>query len=134
VWAKMLGGAYSEGDGIGVDAAGNVYTAGYFTGTGDFDPGPGVFIMNATGGDFTYITKFNSSGELLWAVQFVGSNYSYPVGLTLDANSNVHLVGSFAGTVDFDPGPGESTQTAVGEEDIYVVKLTSAGNHLWSRA
>lgn len=40
-WAKGIGGTESDvGQAIAVDAEGNVYTTGYFSGTVDFDPGP----------------------------------------------------------------------------------------------
>ena len=134
VWAKMLGGAgYSEGEGIGVDAAGNIYTAGFFNGPGDFDPGAGVFTMTPAGNEDVYVSKLDSSGNFVWARRMGGSNYAYPVGLALDSNSNIHLVGSFTGSVDFNPGVGTATLTAAGEEDIFVSKLDSAGNYLWAR-
>ena len=46
-WAKNIGG--SRGDDIVVDAAGSVYTTGYFSGVMDFDPGPSTFYMTADG-------------------------------------------------------------------------------------
>jgi hypothetical protein len=43
LWAKSFGGTGVDvGQSISVDASGNVYINGYFSGTVDFDPGPGV--------------------------------------------------------------------------------------------
>lgn len=134
VWAKMLGGStYSEGNGIGVDAAGNVYTAGFFKGAGDFDPGAGVFTMTPTGQEDAFVSKLDSSGAFVWARRMGGSKYAYPAGLTLDSNSNVHVVGSFSGSVDFNPGAPIASLTSAGDEDIFVVKLNSAGTYQWAR-
>jgi len=48
VWAKNMGGDFADqGNAIAVDASGNVYTAGTFATSGDFDPGAGdiYFIL-----------------------------------------------------------------------------------------
>ncbi len=49
-WAKAIGGNKSDySASLTVDAAGNVYTIGYFLGTADFNPGPGTANLTATG-------------------------------------------------------------------------------------
>jgi hypothetical protein len=51
VWAKAIGGPSSAGASeISVDPSGNIYTTGAFTGTVDFDPGPGTFNLTSAGG------------------------------------------------------------------------------------
>lgn len=134
VWAKLLGGSgYSEGDGVVVDNAGNVYTTGFFKGVGDFDPGPGVAAMTAAGNEDIFVSKLDSGGNFVWARHMGGTNYAYAIGLALDAGGNVHVVGSFAGTVDFDPGAGVVNLTSAAEEDVFICKLDSSGNYLWAR-
>ncbi|PHX82007.1 MAG: hypothetical protein CK539_06890, partial [Flavobacteriales bacterium] len=51
VWAKAMGGTGSEsvGGSIALDGSGNVYTAGYFLGTVDFDPGAGLANLTSSG-------------------------------------------------------------------------------------
>src|SRR5262249_14187951 len=45
-WARQFGGtSLDQGEGIAVDSAGDVYTTGSFSGTADFDPGPGIFPL-----------------------------------------------------------------------------------------
>ena len=64
IWAKKLGGTGSDyGYSISVDAAGNVYTTGCFTGTADFDPGSGVFNLTSAGGFDIFISKLDASGN-----------------------------------------------------------------------
>ncbi|MBL0019816.1 MAG: hypothetical protein IPP17_26145 [Bacteroidetes bacterium] len=44
--------------------------------------------------------------------------------MAVDAAGNVYTTGTFAGTVDFDPGAGNFPLTASGVSNIYVQKLT----------
>src|SRR3989344_5911709 len=70
-WAKSIGGTSADvGKSIAVDALGNVYTTGYFAGTVDFDPGPGIFNLTTTnfsGFPDIFISKLDEFGNFLWA-------------------------------------------------------------------
>ncbi|MBK7669533.1 MAG: SBBP repeat-containing protein [Sphingobacteriaceae bacterium] len=67
VWAKKLGGTGDEfGKTIAVDASGNVYTAGFFTGTTDFDPGAGISNLTSSGGFDIFVSKLDASGNFAW--------------------------------------------------------------------
>jgi hypothetical protein len=60
-WAVQLGGN-GIGQDIHVDRYGNIYTTGFFYyGTGDFDPGSGVYNLTATGGNDVLIHKMSQS-------------------------------------------------------------------------
>jgi hypothetical protein len=131
-WARNIGGA--RGDNVKVDAAGNVYTTGYFGGVADFDPGPATFYLTADGGaDDAYVSKLDINGNFLWAVQLGGSNINYNFSVDVDGSGNVYSVGYFAGTVDFDPGPGVFNLTAIGQYDVSVSKLDANGNFVWAK-
>jgi hypothetical protein len=74
-WVKQIGGTGSDrGCEIAMDASGNVYSTGFFEGAVDFDPGPGVNILNSNGRDI-YVSKLDSSGNFLWAKQIGGGKY-----------------------------------------------------------
>ncbi|MFM9946137.1 MAG: SBBP repeat-containing protein [Bacteroidia bacterium] len=129
---------FSAGHSIAVDASGNVYTTGSFSGsTTDFDPGPGVTVLSSLSKERDiFISKFDANGKFLWAKQ-VGSYYEHDIslGIALDALNNVYVTGYFYGTVDFDPGPGVYNLQAVGLEymDNFILKLTSNGNFAWAK-
>jgi hypothetical protein len=81
---------------------------------------------------------FNSgnyfSQNFVWVKTFGGPTYDDWRATSIDAGGNVIAVGSFSGTVDFDPGVGVTNLTSIaGGDDIFVMKLTSAGALVWAR-
>jgi hypothetical protein len=69
-----------------------------------------------------------------WAVNIGGASYDQGFSVTTDINNNVYSTGIFRGTVDFDPGPGVFTVSAVsGAYDIYIVKLDANSNFVWAK-
>jgi hypothetical protein len=132
LWAKQMGGTTSDDAfSISVDPTGNVYTTGVFTGTSDFDPGPGVYNLTSNGASDIFVSKLDPSGNFIWAKQIGGSQNDVATSLFLDATLNVCIGGSFYSTVDFDPGPGTYTLTSVGANDGYLLKLDNSGNFVW---
>src|SRR5690348_9567758 len=74
-WAKGMGGTNSDfGNSIAVDAAGNVFTTGYFYGVADFDPSAGVYTLTSVGLEDIFVSKLDAAGNFLWARTFGGSN------------------------------------------------------------
>lgn len=120
-WAKQIGA--SMGYSLAVDASCNVYTTGIFYGTRDFDPGPGTFNMTSIGSSDSYISKLDSSGNFIWAVQLGGTNEVHTRGLGVDGNGHVYTTGSFDGTGDFDPAATTFNLTSTGSYDIFLHKL-----------
>jgi hypothetical protein len=135
VWAKSMGGPSPEvGRNIAVDASGNVYTDGDITGTGDYDPGPGVFELVYNGPFTNYISKLDSNGDFVWAKLIGGNLVGQNHVLGIDASANVYSTGDFHGTHDFDPGSGTANLTSVGAADIYLLKLNSDGDFVWAKS
>mgnify|MGYP006291602339 CR=1 FL=1 len=134
-WAKSFGGAlFDDGNAITIDASGNVYTTGFFEGTVDFDPGPGIANLSAVGRGDIFIQKMDASGNFLWAKAFGGTLVDIGYAITTDASGNVYTVGRFQETVDFDPGAGTFNLSAVGGTGVFVQKLDPAGNFLWVKS
>src|SRR5678810_531363 len=140
-WAKQMGGrgADAAGASIAVDADGNVYTTGGFSGTADFDPGPGTYNLTSAGTYDMFIFKLDSSGNFIWAKQMGGNSSLDHVSvssITLDAAGNIYSTGTFQGTVDFDPAPGVFTLSAIGNfrtSASFVLKLDADGNFIWAK-
>jgi hypothetical protein len=134
VWAKKMGGLASDiAFKIHVDDSGNVYTAGYFEGTADFDPGPGQINLTSGGSEDIFVSKLNNSGLLVWAKRIGGSETDIAYSLVVDGSGNVYITGGFKGTVDFDPGIGTYYLYSAGSRDIFVCKLNTSGNLIWAK-
>jgi uncharacterized membrane protein YqhA len=132
---SVFGGSLSNvGNSVDVDSAGNIYTTGYFNGTADFDPGAGVTNFTSAGGTDVFVSKLNSSGDLVWAKSFGGSSTDTGTAIAVDISGNVYITGPFVGTVDFDPSAGVANLTSVGGLDSFVLKLNSSGAFVWAKS
>lgn len=129
VWAKQIGKAglsYTDGLSIIADAASNIYTAGYFGDTTDFDPGIGVHNLISAGSNDVFILKLDASGNFIWVRQIGGTATDWTCDLTLDATGNICATGTFPGTVVFDLGPSNYTLTTSGGYDAFILKMSSS--------
>lgn len=118
------------------DEDGFLYVTGYFTGTCDFDPGPGVFNLTGTGStDELYIMKLDPEGQLIWAIATQGQGNKYARTMTIDNERNIVLGGIFTGTADFDPGPGKTELTSTAFlDDLFFAKYDHEGKLVWAQA
>lgn len=134
VWAKQLGGSNLHfGLDIELDATGNIYTAGHFRETSDFDPGTGVFSMTSGGDQDPFIQKLDAAGDFVWAKQFSGVGNDAVQDLAIDPTGNVLVTGYFDALADFDPGVGTFDMTPGGTADIFMAKLNGAGDFMWAK-
>jgi len=131
LWARRIGGSLGDAvNDVAVDAAGNVYATGYFSGTADFDPGTGVTSFTATWKD-AFVWKLDSAGRLIWARQIADVGNGIGSKIVAAPDGSVYVTGSFRGTADLDPGPGTLVMTAEHDADSYVLKLDAAGALAW---
>jgi len=125
---------------IKVDTLGNVYVAGEFLGTVDFDPGPATYSLN--GYDDGFVMKLDQAGNFLWAKQFMttpgsklDAKYSVVREITFDNKLNPCLVGVYAnGSVDMDPGSGTFYLQSKALCNVFVTKLNTKGDLQWAKS
>lgn len=136
--AFSLGGAAGNdyGKDIAVDASGNMILASYFYGTVDFDPATGINNRVSVGTADVGLSKYNSNGQLQWAVSFGSMGVDIPHSVTTDASGNIYVAGYYSGSCDFDPGSGNTTisgtgGTAEAARDGFIVKFSANGNFQW---
>jgi hypothetical protein len=114
---------------LAVDAAGNVYMAGFFGGSISFGTQTLSSAQNTTE---SFVVKFSPQGTLLWSkTAGVTNGDAYVGGVAVDAAGNVYVSGDFDGSLDF--GGGATMQLSANNNDIFLYKFTSAGAPLWGR-
>lgn len=136
VWAKSLSSASHLYAGcLASDPTGNVYIAGSFYGTMDFDPGMAQYNLTATTPDNGFVLKTDGNGNFMWAKSFSGNAGSTNEcsSIAVDDSINVYITGSFAGTTDFNPASATINLTAVGNTDVFISKLDGLGSFVWAR-
>jgi hypothetical protein len=137
VWAKQFGSTSATTPiAMSLDTSGNIFIAGYFSGTTDFDPSTtGTTSFTSNGFDDIFIGKLNASGDLIWAKKIGGLGYDYAGGLVLDSSQNFYITGRFSGTVDFDPNIGVSNLASFdyGTGSSYILKMNDLGNYVWAK-
>ncbi len=129
-YALNVGGTADEiVHGMAQDAAGNIYMAGSFQGTVDFDPGAGSSPLTSAGANDVFVAKYDSNGALLWARQAGGAGTDVATDVVIDNSGNAIVSGSFSQTSSF----GGTNLTSAGSTDAFVWKINPAGATQWAR-
>ncbi|MDQ3046874.1 MAG: T9SS type A sorting domain-containing protein [Bacteroidota bacterium] len=130
-WHKTAGGpANDAGQGVAVDAAGNVYVTGYFGGTASFDG----TMKTAVGYSDIFVAKYTAAGTLVWVQTASGDGditsgvgFDQTLDLALDNTGNPVVGGYFLGAGTF----GTSSFTSAGTSSGFIAKLDALGNWTW---
>jgi hypothetical protein len=132
LWAKRIGNNGADGGAsVAFDSTGNLLVTGYFTGQVDFDPNGGVVNLTSVVNSENFISKFDPSGNLLWANRIGGSGADRGINIAVDSDGNIFSTGFFNGTVDFDSSERVVNLTSSGGSDIFISKFNASGNLLW---
>ena len=127
LWAVSAGGLYGDqGEGITVDASGDVLVTGQFQVTASFGGGGTTLNngLNAAG----FVARYTSAGAFVWAKQFGNLPVMYHNVVT-DPAGNIYLAGSFSATSVF--GTTTLNTTGGADPDIVIAKCDALGNVLW---
>jgi subtilisin-like proprotein convertase family protein len=124
LWTRVVAptGAPASPRTVAADGS-NVYVAGSFNGTLDFDPGPGAFNLTSAGDKDGAVLKLDSAGNFVWARRFGGAALDAAHGLALSPAGNVYVAGSIGATADF----GADSLTPARNIGAYVTQLDGAG-------
>ncbi len=119
-WARSFGGIEDDGaNSAAVDAAGNIYLAGYFRGDIIFG---GTTATSEEGAFNVLILSYTSAGTPRWVQHGGGVLGDSGYQLTTDASGNAYVTGFFQGPSTF----GSVVLTSTSGADMMVVKCTSA--------
>ncbi|MFT5819076.1 MAG: hypothetical protein ACI8ZM_000298 [Crocinitomix sp.] len=138
IWAKQIDGL----SGIFPEDIANyedqIYIAGYFLDTVDFDPGPDEYDLYTGSDTNTFVQKLDTDGNFIWAKNMGGTASIQPQGISIDPFGDIFIAGFFrGGSVDLDPGVEELIVANLDDtdySDLFVQKLDSDGNLLWAEA
>ncbi len=113
---------------VAVDSSNNIIITGFFEGDVDF----GAASISSAGYYDVFVAKFDSSGTNLWAKSFAGGYSDYAHSVAVDPQDNILVAGYFRSTTLSIDGAVLSNEGFIGETDVFLVKLDSAGAHVWS--
>jgi hypothetical protein len=133
-WTRTFGSPLLDLAGrISVDENDDVWVAGEFRGTADFDPGPGVDERTSNGDYDVFLSHYRADGTYVSTLVWGAAWHDEPVGLACDGHGHVIIAGQFKGTIDFDPTGGTDLHASIGNFDAFIVKLGIAGAYIWTR-
>jgi len=134
IWTILAGGgADDHGYDLVTDQQGNIYLTGfisdeYFTNTTAVFGSISVPI--ALGDSIAFVAKMSpADGSFQWVRTFDGTYRERDNRIAVDSDANVYITGGFWGTKTL----GDTTITAVGGQDIFVIKFDKDGNQIWTR-
>ncbi len=132
-----------------VDRWGNIYVAGQFNGTVNFDPAgdnPNATFSSYNGTVDAYLLKLDANGQYQWLKTW-GAGVQTPCaslgracgrdaanGVVVDAAGNAYVAGLFQNTVDFGGGHTAVSNAPNGSNNIFFTKFGPDGANQWVRA
>jgi len=129
LWSSYLGGSEDDiGVSIAIDSLDNILVTGY-TSSDDF-PALDGFNETIGGGRDAFLSKFNSSGNLIWSTCFGGTGYDSPHSVAIDSSDNIIITGSTSSN-DF-PVLNNYQETYNGNIDAFISKFDSSGELIMS--
>jgi hypothetical protein len=120
----------SRATGIKVDAFDQIIVGGHFFGsTVTF----GSIVLTNSALFDSFIVKYDSAGNAIWAKSIQGPNSEYIRGISADNLGNVVVTGIYFGaTIVFDTIT--LTNSAANNSEIFLAKYDSNGNVLWAKS
>lgn len=140
-WAFACGAPVSTGPypevvitAMELDSTDNIYVAGYYRTAFDCDPGSGVTMLPDNTLQNTFLAKYTTSGQLIWA------NYMENAGGFTEINSiftdnsgHVYLGGNATGTISINTVSGTASATVSGLHCLMLMQFNSAtGAYGWN--
>ncbi len=142
VWAKNIGNQNADvAYRVTTNLANDVFVAGMFSETVDFDPNPSnTFNLSAPGANSNlnnYLLKLDGGGNFVWAsviatIPSTGFGSVFPQSLVIDNLGNVIVVGGFSANtpIDFDQGIATYTVGSFSGSGFYFHKTDASGNFI----
>jgi hypothetical protein len=141
IWARRIGGS------SGIDIANSVTTDSIqdIIVVGQYASAPlnvydssGTTSLSLTGANSSFIVKYNSRGNPLWARRLTGGNLTINSSVITDSSRNVIVTGNYLSTLNIYLENGTTVGLTLSNasatlSDAFLVKYDSIGTPLWAR-
>jgi hypothetical protein len=127
---------FDSGQGIATDALGNVYLLGSFYG---YPITFGTTTLLNKGRDDVFLTKYDASGNIIWAKSAGSNSMDYPSAITIDALGDIYITGEYWGdSITFGNktlrNVSGSCSPGYGCPDIFIAKYNPSGSVVWAKS
>lgn len=130
-WGTYYGGSvYETGYACAVDNDDNVYLVGASNSPEGIASGGYQNVVGSALND-SYLVKFNSNGQRLWATYYGGSSFENGWVCAVDNDNNVYLAGN-TNSIDGIEFNGHQSENGGGLSDAFLVKFSESGSLLWA--
>jgi hypothetical protein len=123
---------------VATDSSGNVFVTGeYISAPLNFYNAAGTLaaqLPNATSTGDIFLTKYSSTGAVVWVAQIAGAGNDIGQGVATDSSGNVFVTGQYGAALTlYNTGGGTgATLPFTGGQDAFLAKYSSAGSVLWA--
>ena len=129
-WYKMIGGSdFNAVRTIVLDEHNHYIIGGHFKADLDFKDSMNPAIFQSAGDFDAFFAKLDSDGHYQWMQTFGGSEDQYIGDIAVTKDEKIFVLGSFYGTVDFDPGTDANILTSSGYTDVFIQEYTFDGTY-----
>ena len=129
LWANQFGSInYDYLKKLKIDANDNIITMTYNGDSMDIDPSQNMFILSQGNA----ISKFDSSGRLIWAKRFLEDHKGSMIDFATDFDNNIYATGGFNDSVSVNPDNPQDKIYPKGHTDFFILKLDQYGAYNWS--
>lgn len=128
IWDDVMNaGGYpgGRGDNLVFDENENVYIAGYFSGTLNYQ---GKTITSVNERSDVFVAKLNKDNQLLWLKTAGGEGADYATAINRDKNGAVYVAGTYNQLLTFE----NYELTSNGLKDVFIAKFAANGVLQWA--
>ncbi|BDD12268.1 hypothetical protein FUAX_47000 (plasmid) [Fulvitalea axinellae] len=145
-WGFNIGGTGSDNSyRVRLDPQNNIYIAGTFRNTADFDPSGSTHNLTSKGNNDIFIAKYSPQGYYQWAHGMGGSDDDRPIDFDVNHAGDACMFSKYkGGSVKFDPGGASLTNgsylrtynfsnnhAAQNGYDFSIVRFDKNGKYKW---
>ena len=136
-WTRVLESTSSislAGNGTTIAGDGAIYVTGNYSGSVDFDPGPGADSRESAFAGDVFVSKFLPDGMRAWTLPIDGTGYDVSFATAITPDDGIVITGTFnTSCLDFDPGPGQSTLCTLrsNNNDVFVARIAADRGVVW---